>query len=84
MHVFYTARFIRSLKKLSLDIQEDSIMALTKFEHKKNHEQLKLHKLTGNMKGYHAFSINYRYRVMVKIEKDVAYCMDIGTHDIYR
>ena len=84
MEVFYTARFIRSLRKLSLDIQDDAINALTKFEHKKNHEQLKLHKLTGSQKAYHAFSINYRYRLVVKISKNTAYCMDAGTHDIYR
>lgn len=84
MHVFYTARFLRSLKKLPKDIQDDVVVACKKFENTKNHESLKLHKLTGGMKAYHAFSVNFRYRVVVKITKGEAYCMDVGTHEVYR
>ena len=84
MEILYTARFLRSLKKLTAYIQDDVIIAIGKFKQTKNHNQIKLHKLSGEMKGYSAFSANYRYRVIVKMEKKVAYCMDVSTHDVYR
>ena len=84
MQIIYTARFLRSIKKLSVEIQDDAIVALEKFECKKNHRALKLHKLSGSMQKYHAFAINYHYRIVIKIEKGISYCMDISTHDVYR
>ena len=83
MEILYTARFIRSYKKLPQAVQSDVESALEDFKDKKNHEQLKLHKLHGNMKPYHAFSANFSYRIVVKIEKNISYCMDVGDHTVY-
>ena len=84
MQYLYTARFLRSLKKCEEVIQDDVIQAVKLFEKGKNNEILNLHKLHGKFKLYHAFSVNFSYRVIVKIEKRVTYYMDVGTHNIYQ
>lgn len=83
MQYAYTARFLRSLKKCEKAVQDDVIRAVKLFENRKSDETLKLHKLHGKFKSYHAFSANFAYRIIVKIGKGSVYYMDVGTHDIY-
>ena len=84
MEIFFTARFLRSLKKLPKLVQDEVIISVEEFKHIKNHQKLNLHKLHGKMKVYYAFSANFSYRVVVKIEKTRAYIMDVGTHEAYK
>ncbi len=84
MQYFYTARFMRSLKKCESGIVDDVIGAISLFEKGESDKALKLHKLKGKMKRYQAFSVNFSYRVIIKVEKDSTYYMDIGTHDVYK
>ena len=84
MQYLYTARFLRSLKKCDTAIQDDVVCAVSLFEAGTNSEALKLHKLHGKFKKWHAFSANYKYRIIVKIEKSLIYYVDVGTHDVYK
>lgn len=84
MQYFYTARFLRSLKKCKDDVQDDVIHAIKLFEKGTNDEVLKLHKLHGKMKEFHAFSANFSYRIIIKTEKSSTYYMDVGTHEVYK
>ncbi|HCC06013.1 TPA: hypothetical protein DEP94_01465 [Candidatus Nomurabacteria bacterium] len=84
MQYFYTARFLRSLKKCEDAVQDDILRAVKLYEKGKSDEILKLHKLHGKMKIYHAFSANFSYRVVIKIGKTETYFMDVGTHEVYR
>jgi mRNA-degrading endonuclease YafQ of YafQ-DinJ toxin-antitoxin module len=84
MRYLYTARFLRSLKKCENDVQDDVINAVKLFETGKNNATLKLHKLHGKFKSYHAFSANFSYRVIIKITKQAIYYVDVGTHNIYQ
>jgi len=84
MQYFYTARFLRSLKKCEDAVQDDVFHAVKLFENGKSNEVLKLHKLHGKFKSYHAFSANFSYRIIIKIDKRAVYYADIGTHDIYQ
>jgi mRNA-degrading endonuclease YafQ of YafQ-DinJ toxin-antitoxin module len=83
MQYFYTARFLRSLKKCEEAVQDDVIQALKLFETGKNDAAIKLHKLHGKFRSYHAFSANFSYRVILKMGKGIVYYVDVGTHDIY-
>ena len=83
MRYLYTARFLRSLKKCADGVRDDVIRAVVLFEGGKSAEALRLHKLHGKFKSYHAFSANFSYRIIIKVEKSVTYYVDIGTHDIY-
>ena len=83
MEIFFTARFLRSYNKLPVAVQDDVENAVERFKQKTNHAVLKLHKLHGIMKKYHAFSANFSYRIIIKIETDGVYYMDVGDHSIY-
>jgi mRNA-degrading endonuclease YafQ of YafQ-DinJ toxin-antitoxin module len=84
MQYLYTARFLRSLKKCEEAVQDDIVNAVKRFETGKNNKELKLHKLHGKFKSYHAFSANFSYRVIIKMSKQAVYYVDVGTHDIYQ
>lgn len=75
---------MRSFKKLEEAVQDDIIQAVKLFEKKENTEILKLHKLRGKFKSWYAFSANFSYRIIIKIEKGVTYYLDVGTHDVYK
>ena len=83
MQYLYTARFLRSLKKCSEAVQDDVVGAVKLFETGKNNKVLKLHKLHGKFKAYYAFSVNFSYRVIIKMTKQAIYYVDVGTHYIY-
>jgi mRNA-degrading endonuclease YafQ of YafQ-DinJ toxin-antitoxin module len=84
MKFLYTARFLRSLKKLPKDVQDDVILAVERFEKNQKDTTLKVHKLHGVFKTYHAFSANYSHRIVIKISKTEIHYMDVGSHDVYK
>lgn len=84
MQYLYTARFLRSLKKCERTVQDDIINAVTVFETDKNNKVLKLHKLHGKFKSYHAFSASFSYRIIIRVTKQAIYYVDVGTHAIYQ
>lgn len=84
MQYLFTARFLRSLKKCDEAVQDDVFHAVKLFEKGDNGEKLKIHKLHGKFKAWHAFSVNFSYRIIVKIEKETIYYLDVGTHDVYK
>jgi mRNA-degrading endonuclease YafQ of YafQ-DinJ toxin-antitoxin module len=84
MEYFYTARFLRSLKKMDDGVQDDIIRAVKLFETGKESETLKLHKLHGKFAKHYAFSANFSYRIIIKIEKSAMYYLDVGSHDVYK
>ncbi len=84
MEILYTARFLRSLKKMPEETQKKTVATLQLLCKEADHPLLQLHKLTGKWKVYHAISVGFRYRIILKITKKETYCMDIGTHDVYR
>ena len=84
MEVLFTARFLRSFKKLPIDIQDDCYRAIDIFKKQANLEKIKFHKLHGKMSGLYSFSVNFSFRVIVKKEKKTLYFMDIGSHTLYK
>lgn len=84
MQYLYTARFLRSLKKCDEAVQDDVIRAVKLFEGGKSDEPLRLHKLHGKFKTYHAFSAIFSFRVIIKKEKVAVYYVDVGSHEVYK
>jgi hypothetical protein len=83
MAFLYTRRFLRSLSKLPEEVQNDVIVAVERFKKKSEHKTLRLHKLSGRMKKYYAFSANFSFRIIVEIGAKDVYFLDVGTHDVY-
>jgi plasmid maintenance system killer protein len=85
MQVAYKPTFLRQFKKLRPSLQEEAHDKIELFKNPKNHPQLKVHKLKGELSGLLSFSVNYRYRIIFvwEIHNKSAILMAIGDHEIY-
>ena len=78
----YSRRFIRAFSKLERDLQEEILEKVELFKDPKNHKRLKVHKLSGRLKGIMSFSVNYRIRItFTYVSKDTIAVHSVGTHD---
>lgn len=88
MEVAYAPSFIRALRALSPDLQEESLEKIELFRDAKNHKILKVHKLTGRLVGRYSFSVNFRTRIIFMFSQQkkakIAYLLMIGNHEIYQ
>jgi mRNA-degrading endonuclease YafQ of YafQ-DinJ toxin-antitoxin module len=76
--------FLRQLKKLPAELQEEAVEKICLFKDKSNHRQLKVHKLKGELNGKWSFSVNYRDRIVFKwLSDEVVGLLAIGDHSIY-
>lgn len=83
--VEFALSFIRNLNKLTPALIDESLEKIELFKNKKNHRQLKVHKLKGKLLGRYSFSVNYKTRVVFTyVSKDIAICLAIGDHDVYK
>ncbi len=81
----YTPAFLKQLKRLSPDLQEEAIEKIALFQDSENHRQLKVHKLLGHLDDCYGFSVNYKIRIVFEyLTKNKALLLSIGDHDIYR
>jgi len=85
IEVVWDEKFVKSLKKWGKkhsDMMSRFEKSLSLFTENPFHPSLKTHSLTGNLKGYWAFSITYEYRLIFRfLSEDKALLIDIGTHD---
>lgn len=83
MDFVYTSRFIKALKKLPSLVKEDVYFSIEEFKNKENHQRLRFHKLKGKMHKYHAFSANFYYRIIVRVEDKEIMFIDVCDHSVY-
>jgi mRNA interferase YafQ len=83
--VSFAPSFLRQLKALPDELQEEAIEKIEFFANIKNHKMLKVHKLKGRLSDRHSFSVNYNYRIVFQYatSKEVV-LLAIGDHDIYK
>jgi addiction module RelE/StbE family toxin len=79
---FYSKKERVFLKKHG-DLFDKYKTALKKLENNPFEASLKTHKLKGDLKQFHACSINYEYRIVfvILIQDDEITLLDVGTHD---
>ncbi|MFA4819104.1 MAG: hypothetical protein WC621_04640 [Patescibacteria group bacterium] len=77
--------FLKQLKSLPWEIQEEALEKIEFFKNRQNHQVLRAHKLKGNLRGVFSFSVNYRIRIIFQYNtKNEAALLSIGDHDVYR
>lgn len=84
--VGYSQEFFRAFNKLSPALQEEIEEKIELFKNRRNHHQLRVHKLHGEYVGCWSFSVNYRFRVMfayVGKDKSNTVLVSVGDHSIY-
>jgi addiction module RelE/StbE family toxin len=85
MKIYYSSKFAKEYKKLSYKVKLSAEKREKIFRKDPFDPQLKTHKLTGKLKDYHAFSIDYQYRIIFEfVEKDTVWFYSVGTHEIYK
>lgn len=84
IEVEYAPTFLKQLKKCEIALQDEVKEKINLFKDKKNHQQLRVHKLHGPFAGKLSFSVNYRYRIVFKwLSSNAAALLAIGDHSIY-
>lgn len=85
MKIYYSSKFAKEYKKLPRKVKLSAEKKEKVFRNDPFDSQLKTHKLTGRLKEYYSFSIEYQYRIIFEfIKKDVVWFHSVGTHEIYK
>ncbi len=85
MKIYYSGKFAKEYKKLPRKVKlsaekKEKVFRIDPFD-----PQLKTHKLTGRLKEYYSFSIDYQYRIIFEfVKKDTVWFHAVGTHEIYK
>jgi mRNA-degrading endonuclease YafQ of YafQ-DinJ toxin-antitoxin module len=83
MKIVYTKKFVKMFRGLPNPIQKLAIDREAIFRCDPFSKSLSTHKLKGDLTGYHAFSVNYNYRIIFRfVDGDVLFLL-IGDHSIY-
>ncbi|MBI2065575.1 MAG: hypothetical protein HYT68_00695 [Candidatus Zambryskibacteria bacterium] len=84
IRIAYTPSFIKQTKILEAGVFEKVVWKIKLFKNPKNHKMLKVHKLHGRLKDFHAFSVNHHLRIIFEyVGKSEVLLHDIGGHEIY-
>lgn len=84
MEVFYTSRFEREAKKVPRHLRKTVEQRVETFKQNPFDSRLKTHKLTGALKEFWSFSIDYHYRIIFEfVDSEKALFHSIGDHSIY-
>jgi addiction module RelE/StbE family toxin len=85
MKIIYSTKFAKEYKRLPLKVKKLAEKKETIFRKDPFEPNLKTHKLTGKLKEYYSFSIDYQYRIIFEFaEKDIIWFHLVGTHEIYK
>ena len=85
MKIIYSTKFAKEYKRLPLEVKKLAEKKETIFRKDPFEPSLKAHKLTGKLKEYYSFSIDYQYRIIFEFaEKNVVWFHSVGTHEIYK
>lgn len=84
MKIIYSSKFAKEYKRLPLKIKKIAEKKEKIFRKDPFESSLKTHKLTGKLKEYYSFSIDYQYRIVFEfVKKEMVWFHSVGTHEIY-
>ncbi len=87
MEIAYAPSFVRKYKHLTESLKEEVKGKIAMFADERNHHQLQVHKLRGDLRDQYGFSINYRIRIVFVFTKENprrAILLTVGDHDVYK
>lgn len=84
MKIYYSSKFAKEYKRLPKRIKLLAEKKEKSFRKDPFDPQLKTHKLTGRLKEFWSFSIDYNYRIIFEFRnKNTVWFHSVGTHGIY-
>lgn len=81
MRVTASSRFLRRAKKLGEPHASMLRAALRRFAADPGDPLLRVHKLKGDLRAYWAFSVDDDLRVLFRWDGEVAFLVNLGSHD---
>ena len=85
MKIYYSSKFHREYKKLTIRTKSLAEVKEKIFRKDPHDIRLKTHTLTGELRGYWAFSIDHKLRIIFEFaDKDTVWFHSVGPHDIYK
>lgn len=84
MKIYYSSKFAKEYKRLPKKVknsaeEKEKIFRLNPFN-----TRLKTHRLSGKLKEYYSFSVDYHCRIIFEfVGKDIVWFHSVGTHEIY-
>ena len=83
--IYYKPSFVRQYKKLPKALQEEVKEKIGLCEKDPKHPFLKTHKLSGRLKEFYSFSVNYSDRIVFEyLSKQEAALLAVGDHSVYK
>ncbi|MDO8579503.1 MAG: hypothetical protein Q7R72_01365 [bacterium] len=83
--VIYTHAFVRRFKKLERQITNEALKKINLFKDPDNHQNLKVHKLHGEMNDSFSFSVNHKIRIIFRyINNNEVVLTAIDDHTVYK
>lgn len=85
MKIIYSTKFGKEYKKLPRKVKLLAERKEKFFRKDPFGPALKTHKLSGKLKDFYSFSINYQYRIIFEFKNnEEIWFHSVGTHEIYR
>lgn len=85
IEINFKPTFIKQFNALENDLQDEILEKIELFKNRKNHKQLKTHKLHGQLKDWFSFSVNYKFRIVFSFTtKNAVVLLAVGDHEIYK
>lgn len=85
MKIFYTRKFEREYEKIDEELKLKMESRECLFRKDPFQRTLKTHKLSGELKGFWSFSIDFKNRIVFEfINSETIFFHSIGSHDIYK
>ena len=81
MRITASSRFLRRAKKLREPQASMLRASLRRFAAEPTDPLLRIHKLKGDLRDYWAFSVDDDLRVLFRWNGDVAFLVNLGSHD---
>ena len=84
MNIIYSPKFAKEYKKLPLEIKIKAEKKEKIFRKNPKDVSVKTHKLSGKLKNFWAFSIDYNHRIIFEfVNKKTIYFHSVGNHSVY-
>jgi len=84
MKIYYSNKFAKEYKRLPKKVKAAAEKREKIFRTNPFDPGLKTHRLSGKLKEYHSFSIDYHYRIIFEfVGKNTVWFHLVGTHEIY-
>jgi len=83
LHIAQTKKFRKQWAVLPNDVKHRAQKCIEQFRDNPFHPSLRLHQLSGKLRGFWSISIDLKHRIIFEVIDETAIFHSIGSHAIY-